>query len=361
MHQRTRPRSSILLTAAAAVAMWALPGVASAQAVFAALPGGGLFDPGPFSIPGTRYQVWYAPDVFAAAAINRLFRANQLIIPAGPSGGEAPVTINIAVRMANAPAVGASPFFDQNYASPPVTVFEQGDIFVPLFPLSPITIPFDNEFVWDGESGVIVEFQYFSNSLGGVTNLATGRQLVGVGNATILSASTVGAASATRFSPGQGMAMFLQGNRGVTVPFGDTCRNAHFSEPRAVAVGGPPLVGNATFALECQQTSPQLPCLLMTGLSRSNAFTLGGPLLPLDTAAFGFTGGCDLLVDPFYRFPILATGGGPGTSTAIAPLPIPQNPGLAGLNLFAQWFVFDVQAPLGPLATTNGVWIDIGQ
>jgi len=111
---------------------------------------------------------------------------------------------------------------------------------------------------------------------------------------------------------------------------------------------GIPTLGNASFGLSVSTESPWMPlCLFMISLSHSN------PPIPLPTPFF-----VDLLLDPgtaqllsiqtafWYGWswwgppPCVFAGAG-----ATAPLPIPNVPALAGLDLFAQVF-----------AVENGAW-----
>ncbi len=110
--------------------------------------------------------------------------------------------------------------------------------------------------------------------------------------------------------------------------------------PSIAWAGGEPKLGNQSFAL------------------RANA-TLGGVLVG---QVIGFTPtsrpvlGIDLLVDAVSLVSSIATGTGPGTGQAVFPLPIPNTPTLAGLELYSQIIAADAGAPQG-LSSSDGIKI----
>jgi hypothetical protein len=104
-----------------------------------------------------------------------------------------------------------------------------------------------------------------------------------------------------------------------------------------VAVQGLPVLGNATFRVGVTDAAPGRFALLL--ISAGSAF------VPL-------SGSCVLLVDFAQSLPgpLLVTN---GQGRAIATLPVPGDPALAGFQAFLQWGIDD---PLGaPLAGVAGV------
>ncbi|MGH7150825.1 MAG: hypothetical protein ACREIU_09010, partial [Planctomycetota bacterium] len=98
--------------------------------------------------------------------------------------------------------------------------------------------------------------------------------------------------------------------------------------------GGLPTVGNAAFGLTVASTGPSAAGPYAASLGSANLPNFGG---------FGFT----LLVDPAQVLFLAAHGGA-------IPLPIPNDPALAGGRIFFQSFRLDAGAPLG-IAATRGV------
>lgn len=105
--------------------------------------------------------------------------------------------------------------------------------------------------------------------------------------------------------------------------------------------------GNFSINLYDATGGPTVAFFVMD-ISRTQA---GGLPLP-----FALGGGCNLLAGTTVFLPHLLQGAGPGTGTAVQVLPIPDNPGLGGVELFAQYGVLDftAQNPFG-LVTTAGL------
>ncbi|MCI0589199.1 MAG: hypothetical protein L0323_20480 [Planctomycetes bacterium] len=95
--------------------------------------------------------------------------------------------------------------------------------------------------------------------------------------------------------------------------------------------GGLPTVGNAAFGLTVGATGPSAAGLYAASLGSASLSNFGG---------FGFT----LLLDPAQVLFLLPHAGA-------IPLPIPNDPALAGARVFFQSFHADAGAPLGVAAT----------
>lgn len=102
-------------------------------------------------------------------------------------------------------------------------------------------------------------------------------------------------------------------------------------------------LGNPGFALECATVTPSQPVFFVVGL--------GAQAQPVGS-------GCTLLVGQ----PV-ATLFWPGTAMAQArlPMPIPNDPGLRGIQLVAQAAVLDVlRSPIGSVTTTAALRVSVG-
>ncbi|MEM7204048.1 MAG: sialidase family protein [Planctomycetota bacterium] len=106
---------------------------------------------------------------------------------------------------------------------------------------------------------------------------------------------------------------------------------------------GNPRLGSTSFALDLASARPSAPGALW--------LALGPGSLPI--------GGCTLLVDPV----TLAVAIGFATNTsgfAAIPIPVPAEPALLGVALFAQGVVVDATGLLGAVLS-NGVRVDFGE
>jgi hypothetical protein len=104
-----------------------------------------------------------------------------------------------------------------------------------------------------------------------------------------------------------------------------------------------PTLGNSNFQISFATNSPTSLALVALGTSRTASIVLGVGL-PFDLAPFGAPG-CELLVDPETVLAFATSG------SVQLPLPIPNNPALAGQSFFAQGFVQQVTNALGLEAT----------
>ena len=105
-----------------------------------------------------------------------------------------------------------------------------------------------------------------------------------------------------------------------------------------VSTVGPPLLGNASFAVQAGQTLGSAPVVQLLGFSQTSV-----PIL-----------GINVLVNPAIAPSLVATGVGPGMGQATFPLPIPNVAGFAGASLYAQIVTIDSGAALG-LAASDGM------
>jgi ELWxxDGT repeat protein len=167
-----------------------------------------------------------------------------------------------------------------------------------------------------------------------------------------------GAGSSSPSAPAlAGSLLFLSANDGVrgnelwalgamaaAPPWGTGCRGTGGLVPRIEGVGGAPVPGNASFGVEVQNALPLASAWLVLGFSPVE--------LPLG-------GGCSLYVNlaPIaLLFPRVTSGAG----VATVALPVPLDPLLIGVQLFAQWAIADPAGGFSGLALTGGLKVVIG-
>lgn len=130
------------------------------------------------------------------------------------------------------------------------------------------------------------------------------------------------------------------------VPFGAGCglaANATWEAPSL------PFLGNAGFSLGVRSAPANAYAVLMLGASRTLSSVFGAAL-PADLAPIG-AAGCSLLVDPLVLFALPTNGSG----AADQPFPIPNTPGLTGVEWVGQWLVPDAGIGSLGLAASEGV------
>jgi hypothetical protein len=124
--------------------------------------------------------------------------------------------------------------------------------------------------------------------------------------------------------------------------FGAGC--ASTTTPTALSATTPPKI-NTTFTLRVSNLGPFSPGILLFGFSNS---TWGGVPLPLDLNFLGMSG-CNLLVSWDLQVGFFPSGG-----KWDLPLPLPNDPTLAGLTFYNQAWVLDPQANAFGVGTSNG-------
>lgn len=136
---------------------------------------------------------------------------------------------------------------------------------------------------------------------------------------------------------------------GRFVPSGTGCAGSSGTPALAAAPGSRPALGTS-FAMELQGLPLGVGLL---GLGFTDA-TSGPFTLPFDLAVFGMPA-CSLRIDPAVT--LFLVGSGTTASTAIV---IPQDPGMLGLNLFAQGFSIDPLANAAGLTVSNSGKAKVG-
>lgn len=126
----------------------------------------------------------------------------------------------------------------------------------------------------------------------------------------------------------------------VSSVFGQGCPGSGQVVPVIDSVNWPQ-IGSGAFAVEVHDAFAPTVGLFALDLANSAPLPLGG--------------GCWQLVGTGALWVAPIAGSGPGQGFASQPLPIPADPGLAGLRLFCQWGIGDPGAPNAwPLAVTAG-------
>ena len=97
-----------------------------------------------------------------------------------------------------------------------------------------------------------------------------------------------------------------------------------------------PALNSTNYAIQVHDALAPTAALLALGASNT---TWNGIPLP-----FALGGGCSLHTGLTALFAQPTSGSGPGMGTATQPLPIPNDPGLRGAQLFVQWLVIDAAA-----------------
>ena len=131
--------------------------------------------------------------------------------------------------------------------------------------------------------------------------------------------------------------------------FGIGCKGSSGNRPE-ISWQGAPSVGSTDFKLVLRNGPATGAVILFLGASNTKWDTVA---LPLDLAILGMTG-CELLVSPHVSLRGSATGG-----NSVASLPIPNDPGLRGANVYAQWFCLDPGSNALGMSASNGVRIEV--
>jgi hypothetical protein len=146
---------------------------------------------------------------------------------------------------------------------------------------------------------------------------------------------------------GMGVSVYVNQLTGFS-RYGSGCQGSSPFAPTMGSAGGPPTVGNASFAWTLAGAPPGAPCLLILGASKT--FLGGSPILPLSLAPFGAPG-CSLLAE----FPVLVQTAASGLGTVSVTTPIPNSIPLLLRTFFGQWAVAVPGAnPLGLIFSEGG-------
>ena len=338
-----------------ALAVIALSALVSAQQTtkIATLPGfigSGSTNNIPFGERSIRYQQWYSGAELARTTVDPV-RIIGLSFPGPLPPG---LILDVEVTMANGSSrlVGQ---FDNNLRKNKTVVIKRKMVALGGTP-GVISIPFDQDFIFDGVANVVVELRIYNNGLGKFAHTArsttlrtsnTFRQYF-IGNA---DASVANSQSATNH---YGLVTNFLYQEGGTYEYGAGCVGGRNILPVGTA-NEIPLPGLPTYTQRLDFAGSGFPCVFYMGVSRTD---FNGIPLPL---SLGFLGApsCMMLAAPHLQVFTRTVGGGPGTGKAVVPTPIPGIGALAGFKVYSQWLIFDSGAPNG-LSVTRGLMHVIG-
>ena len=257
-------------------------------------------------------------------------------------------------------------FFDGNLVKDKTVVFRRKSVVLGAgTPGSfPLVLPFNQPWVWDGDSAVVLDFRIFGNGNQNqpfsrdfdstATSLGRVQRLFTVGDPSAQDAATVqdGWGLMTRFTVRAGVSVALPGGVG--------CPGAGGFVPQATSTVAFPPSNPAlqTWDHTLTNAASQRPAVLIIGLDK-DMWAAAGLSLPHELVEVGATG-CFLLVEPLVQIPSVTIGGGPGAGSAFLALELPPTVDIIGLQVYSQWLVSDPDAPNGVGAATSGLWHIVG-
>lgn len=316
----------------------------------------------PFGSVPIRFQAWYSAAEWQASvdhpmAINQIEFMTEV-------GGRAGRVIDLEVRMAHARSSGLLGVYQANMVDNetlvfPATAASPRDFTLPtsLAGQFAVQIPLANEFIWDGQSAVVIDIKIRDNGNNGlpypyelaIETFGNGR-LAMIYNENGDPNATGSSRSLTR-----GPRVRFTFRDGVTVPFGEGCPGPAFVTPVSTTSGGYPHPGNASWTHTISNASGLRSAIWMFGDSRTQWLSLALPHELVEVGAVG----CDLLVKPDLTF-LAITGGGGTTGTASLTTAVPPTTNLIGQSFFTQWLVLDPLAQNGVMSATGGLWHAFG-
>ena len=308
-----------------------------------------------FAGPVMRYQQWFSAAEWQARSADQI-RVIGVDFFAGPgAAGPAGRIVDVEVTMANAMPTTWSSRFQSNFVSGEVTVFPRGNLtlLAPGAAAFPVRIPFQNEFVWDGSSGVVIEIRIFDNGNQGTAYTYDLEYLAFTqGRCTRLyTPNDPNATVAQTISAGTGLTMRFSYETAITWPYGQGCAGEGNFVPLHGADCGLPIPGNSAYGLTLSAAASQRNAAVSAGFSD----TTWGPLsLPYDLGVIGAPG-CAVLAEPIATVMAATVGGGPGSGIARLPFPLPPTTNYLGVPFYTQFIVLDPAGPNGLLATSNAV------
>lgn len=309
----------------------------------------------PFGGAPMRYQQWFAASEWQQQA-QKPIRVIGMRFYAGP-GGQGPTgrVVDIEVRIAHALPTTFSGTFDNNFVSDETLVFPRGPLTLqaPGSSALPVQINFQSEFVWDGQSGVVIDIRMFDNGNGGVpyTYDLEYSGFTQHRSARLYTSGDPLARQATQVHPGTGLRTQFVFHEALGFPYGQGCAGDGMFVPEHGVQGGHPIPGNAAYTMTLENAPSQRTALFFIGFS---ATQWGGNPLPFELTLLGARG-CFILAEPAAGVTTTTVGGGAGTGLAQFPLPMPPTTSWVGNDFFTQWLVLDPNSPNGLLCVSNGV------
>lgn len=307
----------------------------------------------PLSAGIGRYQQWFSAAELTAS-LTEPMRIQRLQFFAGSGQTANATTLDAEVSIGHGFGFGLSGLFDNNFDGPKLTVFPRGTLQLLAGGAgSPVvTVNFPVRFTWDGVSPVVIELKIYGNGRGNTSFPYdfSGTPQAGNRIQRVYQGGNANAMSGVQ-QQGQGLFVGFEARPGVTVPFGNGCRGTNLVEP-VCSVNQIPWPG-ISWQHQLSNAASQRLCVLVLGLSNTQAGGTPPVPLPFDLAAIG-ANGCFLLVDPAATF-FATTVGSPGTGSATVPIALPPLTFYIGSSLYTQWLVADPGSPNGVLSATAGI------
>lgn len=310
----------------AAIALVAMASSLSAQSFYVpnANPQGAASNSFPFNTSNMRYQTLVsAADLGSVPALITGFALQ-------PSSTGVRTFTQVTMKMAHLSAATLSTTFDQNLAAGAITTMDAANWSWYLTADTWTEVDLQVPFFFNGVDNVVVEFdvQGGSGTAGGMWREGTHPRLY-LGNYAGQATGTLSNNSAFKMR-------FLVGDAGLA-RFGQGCAGSNQLTPALSFSGSSQLGQSLTYQLT--NSFAFTPAFLTVG------FWIGFPF-PLDLAPYGMPG-CTAYVPSA----AIATAVADGTGAGSLPLQIPNDPTLAGLFYYAQWFPLDLT--LGTLTASN--------
>ncbi|MCA8943430.1 MAG: hypothetical protein KDB80_12780 [Planctomycetes bacterium] len=312
----------------------------------------------PFGSIPIHYQVWYSAAELGLA-IGQPARISQVSFMTDAMG-QTGRTIQMEMRVANSFTSSPSGTFADNFVSGetlvhPAALGQSRNFTTPTTVAGQyaLVIPFQNEFVYDGSSGIVFDIRIFDNGNGGTPYPYDLRiEFLGGGRVVSLWDSTGDpiASDSDQYQQ-RGPRARLTWRSGLSVPYGDGCPGEGGFMPIGSTSGGFPLGGNTAWTQQLSNAPSQRAAVWIFGPSRDTWNTL---TLPLSLGVIGAPN-CSILARPALQGNKMTVGGGPGTGLATINTPVPPVT-FTGLEFFSQWLILDPNAGNGVLAATAGLW-----
>lgn len=327
-------------------------------ATLPAVPGISNVTSTPFGSQPIHYQLWYSAAELGLA-IGQPARISQLAFLTS-ANGQAGRTIQMELRVANSVVTSPSGTFQNNMLSGE-TLVHPAQLGQPRNFTTPATvagqyalvIPFQNEFIYDGSSGIVFDFRIFDNGNGGVpypydltVEFLGGGRMVSLYNTSPDPIATFSDQFLQR-----GPRIRLTWRTGLSVPYGNGCEGHGNIMPVGGTAGGVPMGGNTAWQQTLTNAPAQRACVWFFGNSRTMWDTVP---LPVTLDLLGAPN-CAILATPTLRANRTTAGAGPGGGTVTISTPIPPIP-FTGMQFFSQWIILDPLSPNGGIAATPGLW-----
>lgn len=268
------------------------------------------------------------------------------------SGQQQPFTLDFSVKIslcAN-PVNKLSGTYANNVKGTQVEVFRG-----PLYFHTPsgnnpaefsVVIPFTKPFLYVGVDPILIDIVPLSPCAGGGDSRGSDFDRTSTTMYTVLGKNKAGCGAPTTGGSASQGGFVIKFWGSTLMEYGYGCKGSSGQSP-LISSTGAPKVGNAAFAVQVTNAKAQSAGALFVGIDRTR-FGKAIPL-PWDLTGLGAPS-CWLWTDIAF----IATAPTTSTGLGIAPLPIPNNPNLSGLDLFFQWTIFDPAANTAGLAFSSG-------